>query len=417
MEGGPLLSNLTTSRTSTSRWHQHLVLAACIAGTVVCGLISSVARKGMYDAWGQRYTFFRQELTNLLYNVWASTVLVVCALRSAQFRQSVAESSRAFPWYMLLIPASMDGLADFLSSVGGPSTPGSWSVLLGQSSVFFTMLFSALFLKSRFSIRQAIGALAVVVGASLAILPDLFKGSCHCAVVYVLVFFSSDIPQSLSQVYKDYAFKAADLNVFYLTCVVSWFQLVMTWFYLPLLSIPALGGVDLTSIPDVMRDGAKCFLGDTSVPIYNSDDVVTGQCGSNVTLVTLVFSISGFLEGIFALLVMKQGSATLSVLTSAVRLPMSDMAFCWPALMRVISVEPSSFSWYNVGGLALVMVGFVGFGLKQSPLYEITMDEYVVDFDNDVNKEVGLLDEFLTDSPKHLDSGQKDVEPSKKLDV
>eukprot|EP00658_Telonema_sp_P-2_P023278 TRINITY_DN1931_c0_g1_i16.p1 TRINITY_DN1931_c0_g1~~TRINITY_DN1931_c0_g1_i16.p1 ORF type:complete len:387 (-),score=77.09 TRINITY_DN1931_c0_g1_i16:136-1296(-) len=350
---------------SAAHLQRRLVLAGCIAGTIVCGLVSSVARKGMYDAWGQKYTFFRQELTNLLYNIWATTILSVCAFRSPTFRRSIAESARAFPWYKLLIPAAMDGLADFLSSVGGPSTPGDWSVLLGQLSVFFTMAFSAVFLRSRFSPIQILGAIAVVGGASLAIFPVLFGGSCHCAAGYVAIFFLSDIPQSGSQVYKDYAFKSGiDLNVLYLTCVVSWFQLGITWMYLPLQSLPQLGGFDLASIPEVFSDGLSCLMGDSSIPVVDKDNMVTGECGLNVPLVTLIFSISGFMEGIFALLVMKQGSATLSVLTSAVRLPLSDLIFCWPAVMTLVSVHPSSFSWYNLGGLALVVAGFVGFGLR-----------------------------------------------------
>ena len=84
----------------------------------------------------------------------------------------------------------------------------------------------------------------------------------------------------------------------------------------------------------------------------------------HVFYVTMVFSVSGFVSGILALMVMKRGSATLSVLTTACTLPLSDLAFSWPALMRLVSVEPTGFSWYNLGGLALVVVGFVGYGLK-----------------------------------------------------
>eukprot|EP00656_Telonema_subtile_P007462 TRINITY_DN13500_c0_g1_i6.p1 TRINITY_DN13500_c0_g1~~TRINITY_DN13500_c0_g1_i6.p1 ORF type:complete len:386 (-),score=61.79 TRINITY_DN13500_c0_g1_i6:27-1184(-) len=346
----------------------------------------------MYDAYGTKYTFFRQELTNLLYNLWATTALVVGFIWSTDFRKSITTSARLFPWWKLLIPAAFDGLADFLSSVGGPNTPGSWSVLLGQSSVFFTMAFSAAFLRTRFSVRQVLGACLVVLGASLAIFPELFKGSCNCKVGYVIIYFLSDVPQSASQVYKDYAFKKGDLNVFYLTCVVSWFQLAMTWAYLPLQTLDALGGFDMSSIPEVFSDGFKCFLGNTDIPVYNSDHLVTGYCGSHVPAITMVFSIAGFTAGILQLIVMKKGSATLSVLTSAVALPLSDLAFNWPALMRLIEVDVTSFSWYNLGGVSLVVVGFLAYSLRESAPKDVVMmpkAEYEVP-DCDENEELRL---------------------------
>lgn len=39
-------------------------------------VISAVWRKKLMTAYGVRYVFFRQELTNLLYNIWASLIVI-----------------------------------------------------------------------------------------------------------------------------------------------------------------------------------------------------------------------------------------------------------------------------------------------------------------------------------------------------
>ena len=48
----------------------------------------------------------------------------------------------------------------------------------------------------------------------------------------------------------------------------------------------------------VFRDGARCFAGDTSVPIINNDQI-EGYCSSYNPRITLIFSVSGFIAGIF----------------------------------------------------------------------------------------------------------------------
>jgi len=125
--------------------------------------------------------------------------------------------------------------------------------------------FSAWFLRARFSARQVCGAVLVVLGACLAIIPrlghDAGGGGTPVAAGWVALYFAADLPMSLSAVYKDYAFKRGRLGVFHLTAAVSWLQLVLLWLYLPLLSIDQLGGFDLKSIPSVFEDGARCFAG------------------------------------------------------------------------------------------------------------------------------------------------------------
>jgi len=57
------------------------------------------------------------------------------------------------------------------------------------------------------------------------------------------------------------------LDIFYLTVWVSWIQLVISWVFVPVLSLPGFGGVSLDDIPSVFKNGFLCFTGDSSIPV------------------------------------------------------------------------------------------------------------------------------------------------------
>lgn len=357
--GSPRISQDTHDRSP------RVLLAALVVGAVILSVVSAFSRKLMYNAYGQRYVFFRGELTNLLYNIWATIIVVGRAIASPRFRKALQDSARRFPPWKLLIPAFLDGLGNLLDSVGGPNVPGSWTVLLGQSLVFFTMIFSFFIFGARFSAKQMTGAGLVVLGACMAVLPEIFAGAEAARHVgYAIVFFSADIPQALSAVYKDFAFKSGELDVFYLTAVVSWVQLFVSWVYLPLLSLPALGALDLSSIPQVVSGGAACFLGDSSTPVYDAAGMVTGYCSRSTTLITFTYSLSGFAAGICQLYIMKLGSATLYVLSVALAVPISNFCFDIPFLMEAVGLTAAAFSWWNAVGVAMVVSGFTMYAIK-----------------------------------------------------
>jgi len=54
-----------------------------------------------------------------------------------------------------------------------------------------------------------------------------------------------------SAIYKEVAFKTALLDVFYLTVMVSWIQLGLSWIFVPLQSLPGFGGIALSDISEV----------------------------------------------------------------------------------------------------------------------------------------------------------------------
>lgn len=328
-------------------------------------------RHAVYNAYGEKYFFFRQVTTNAMYDIWASLVILGRWLCQPGFtattggtRLTCCKSDKtSFPVWKFAVLALLDGLADFLQSSSGSTTPGSWQVLINQAQIFFIMACSWLLLRSRYKWVQVFGATLTLVGTCIGVIPNLGRcDSDRCLVTSTIVFFAADVPAALSTVWKQAALQGAGIDVFVLTAAVSWLQLFLTWALLPLQSFSAFGGVDLHSLPDAVADGARCFAGDTSVAVYDKAGKVIGHCGPYVTMVTFAFSLSGFISGILNLYVVKHGSAALMVLGTAVTVPLSALAFSVPAIM---GKDAQPFNWDDVVGLALVALGFLAYNYKE----------------------------------------------------
>jgi len=109
----------------------------------------------------------------------------------------------------------------------------------------------------------------------------------------VTIFAANNLPAGLSSTLKQFFFDKNRVDVFQLTCFVSWSQLALTWIFVPLLSLPGFGGIPMSKIGFVFENGAKCFIGDRSIPIYNEKMEVIGHCSPEVALTTMIFSTSG----------------------------------------------------------------------------------------------------------------------------
>lgn len=58
--------------------------------------------------------------------------------------------------------------------------------------------------------------------------------NCYCCDAIKAWTPASHIATLASVVYKEWSFRSAALDVFFLTAMVSWIQLVLTWVFLPL---------------------------------------------------------------------------------------------------------------------------------------------------------------------------------------
>lgn len=92
---------------------------------------------------------------------------------------------------------------------------------------WYTQMVVAFFLLgTRYSVGEVGGALVVIGGACLAVVPSLTGGDSAGAVRWycVLMFWLSNLPMAGSATYKEVAFRIASLDCFYMTTMVSAYQ-------------------------------------------------------------------------------------------------------------------------------------------------------------------------------------------------
>jgi drug/metabolite transporter (DMT)-like permease len=133
---------------------------------------------------------------------------------------------------------------------GAVHTSGSMSALLCNAVIPLTMFFSALFLRTKYSKHQYLGALIILMGIGVVLLPKYYPSiigqsssttNDNNSTFFNLLFLSSLIPLALSSIYKEVAFGEADIDVNYLQAFVAGFQFCIGCCLIPLQTLPLFG--------------------------------------------------------------------------------------------------------------------------------------------------------------------------------
>ena len=118
-------------------------------------------------------------------------------------------------------------------------------------------------LKTYYSIPQYIGAAIILGGLVFSVWPALQGDTCGESNPAGppgadLIFFSSTIPIALSAVYKEIAFRKADLDIWIVNFWVSLFQFSVGLLYAPLAAF--MSGLAIVDIPQNLYRGLLCFV-------------------------------------------------------------------------------------------------------------------------------------------------------------
>ena len=164
-------------------------------------------------------------------------------------------------------------------------------VLLQQTAIPISMVISRVSLKTRYNIYQYIGALVVIAGLIVVLLPsfDHADASSHADAsasssewVWMVLLVCSNIPVCLSSVYKEKVLGDTDVNVLYLNGWVSLFQFILCF---PSLIPGSLSmNVGLSQIPAHFVNGLRCIVGvnaivnSTEHPCFPADSGMAPAC-------------------------------------------------------------------------------------------------------------------------------------------
>jgi len=214
------------------------MLAMVLLLLLALGSCNFVLLKIMYASYGPQYSFFASQGVNLLYIVYGGIVLapLVCS-----GEVPAEQRARHGLMHKFCAMGCLDTLGTFLTAMGAVYTPGQLQPLLNQTIIPLTMLFSRVWLRTRFSRLELCGAATILAGAILSIVPSLGAHASGASRWYsVCIYFASNIPMAASSVYKEASFEEETIHVIYLTQWVSIFQVSPSVFLPPSRPPPVL---------------------------------------------------------------------------------------------------------------------------------------------------------------------------------
>lgn len=297
------------------------------------GPTNFVLYKILFSTYGSSSAFFVMQGVNLVYVLYGGVVLFYLRRWTA----AITPEMESLPSYPFCVMAALDCLGGLLAAMGAADTPGQLQTLLNQSLVPCTMLTSCIFLGTSYSKRQRYGAAVILCGAAVVVLglPRSEGDEGKSTIVACLVYWASNIPMSLSAVYKEERFGGdVSVHVMYLTQQVSIYQFLFGFLFAP--------------VESVRTDQTLASV------IFRGTDLLNTR---NVSLL-LLYVLANFVLNVTGLYVTKVGGASLSAITYSVLWPCSTLAFSAPWLGSFREpLKPETLL-----GLFLV---FVGFGLYE----------------------------------------------------
>lgn len=260
-----------------------------------------------------------------------------------------------------------DGLSGTFMVLGGVHTSGTLQVLLGQAVIPVTMMLSVMLLRKQYHMLQYLGATTIVMGIVL----DKVVGTNVPAdsmdqnkPVFNFIFCLALLPQALSTVFKEIAFRGfdGDLDVNVLQFWVAVFQVVVNFCGMPIYTLKVLGPqqVPLEEMSSIAVGGSRCLFFAEDQVITNCglpDEKPCDNCSAAFAPVFLYLAFN-LTMNIFAVLVIKHGSAALSFLVSTLRMPLSALAFGSTLIMGSEAVTPQL---HDLLSLVVILLGLCSY--------------------------------------------------------
>ncbi len=359
--GGAADASCTASSATAAMSHKkaisRAVLALVMLGLVILGPTNYILFKVMYSAYGDKFSYFVSQGINMLYLIYGGAVLYPRMM----FTDKITPRMRAFPQWKLLGMGVLDSFGTFFAAMGAVYTPGQYQLLLNQTLIPFTMAASAAFLGSRYRKLEMFSAALIVCGACVTVLPGVLWPSAtgtHTRWYAVLIYFLSNVPMACSAVYKELKFSEANLDVWYLTQWVSFYQLLVGFAFAPALVLPGFAsehGVPWSEIKSNFWKGLQCYLQVLPDKMLNPETGESHTCTENNAFLLLTgYCFVNVLYNTLGLFLVKEGSAVLNGLSFSLVLPFSTLAFSLPFL----GVYSEALHGTTFIGLLIVMVGF-----------------------------------------------------------
>lgn len=231
-------------------------------------------------------------------------------------------------------------LSNFLYYTGarGNYVSGDLVVLFKQFVVPVTMIFSYIFLGTRFRLTHYLGALVILAGILLALGNNFHTDSSNSKVALGLLFLGG-VPLSLAVVYFEYALKYRDLDPFVMWTWVNVWEIV---FALPLvLVILPIQGIPASMWGQNIANFFSCFFGQKVV--VPTDNLCPDSAYWYIGFWLFLISVK-----VNQAYLIKWNSGSLMWISATCAVPIANLLFTSPYFLH----QP--FTDYTIGGLILV---------------------------------------------------------------
>ena len=273
-----------------------------------------------------------------------------------RYSTKITREQLDIPKYKFAIMGAYDSLAGIMQTFAvNYISNSSTIVLVQQSAIPISMAISKVFLQAHYTPSQYLGALVVLLGIAVVLIPNFQGGAdspSHSELLWIFVLVVSCVPMCLSSVYKEKALGEMEIDVIFLNGWVAVFQFLIA---LPLLYPSSLViNIPVSGILPNLYGGALCWCGYDSITEANlSASQTVDNCSSAPLFVNLylLFNI-GF--NLLIVVILKHGSANILWMASTVIVPLSNVAF---SLDFMPGHKP--LKTYDIIGLFVIMVGLI----------------------------------------------------------
>eukprot|EP01071_Lankesteria_metandrocarpae_P002117 Lankesteria_metandrocarpae@DN2090_c0_g1_i1.p1 len=329
-----------------------IVKMFAVFGLLISSVGNSIFFKKMTDSM-QNYSWFVSQFTTFVYLPVFGVVVTIAFCNG-----SIDEEMTSFPKSRFAVMGFLDAAAGILTVVGGAFTAGSTQVVLQQSMIPATLLLTWLLIGAKYNALQYWGSLVIILGVLVVKLPVLMNPSHNDVLTFNMIFLTATIPNVLSQVYKEVAFRDAELDVNYMQFWVAIYQFGFGCLLVPFNTLNFLGSQKIlfSEITSMVAAGSKClFLGVNTI-VNDCGAIDERRCDDCATawIPMTTYVAFNLAYNCFTLLVVKQGGATLSFLIATLRMPLSSMAFYSKTIMGPDATEPKIT---DAAGLAVLLSG------------------------------------------------------------
>lgn len=292
-------------------------------------------------------------------------LMILAPITYYRYRQGkITKSMLAFPQRKIALLGGLDTLYNVLSSLPIAAIGGTVANVTSQAVLPFNMLLSWLVLKYRFVPTHYIGAVLVLYGVCVRLLPQ-FTGSGEgesgsatgfTFVAWMLVMVLSAVPNAASNVAKEVVLKGADMDEWYLNMMVGVWQIAFGALTMWTVWIPGTEDfVPVSSFGDHVAAANKCFFG---TPSREGDDCGAASDSGAPVVAFCFFILFNVAYNMLMLYIFKAGSSVLFVVASAARLPLVDIMLMFGFLAGPAQADFTIFDGFALVALILAITTY-----------------------------------------------------------